>query len=254
MTDFGQLQVKHRDIAEATRYGNHISAAAKTFLRLESIRIAIVDAALPGYRWGGTSAEGLPTYPWHFVKGDRYLAKYPPNEILPHEIGHDLLRLYFIKNTASKQYGTDAPDWLDEAVAVSFELPPDKVQRRCQARALLEAESLLPLRRYLRMEHPSLSSINAQTTRPDKIVYKNTAPKDTPAFYSMSLAFPEYVADVIADEGVLADFIEAHLEKASLDRFAMSLVQRSRRIQTMEDLELDFHSWVRQHGDYKCGR
>jgi hypothetical protein len=254
-TEFGLLKVKKKDLAIATLYGSHISAAARTFLRLKKIDVLLVDGSLPGYRWGKISVnERLPSYPWHFVDGTRYLAKYPPNEILPHEIGHDLLRLYFVPITNAKQYGTDAPDWLDEAVAVSFEMPADKIQRRCQARSLLEEGRLLPLARFLSMKHPSLMAIDADTRGSATIVYKNTAPRDTPEFYSMSLAFSEYFADLNKDPGVLVDFLTAFSAGRALDVWAVQSAGRHRGIASIEDLDADFRAWLRKAESYKCGR
>lgn len=254
-TSFGLLRVKKKDLATATFYGDHIAAAAQTFLRLKKIGILIVDGSLPGYRWGQVSTkERLPSYPWHFVDGTRYLAKYPPNEILPHEIGHDLVRLYFVSNTKAGQYGTDAPDWLDEAVAVSFEMPADKVQRRCQARSLLEEGRLIPLSRFLAMTHPSRMAADADTRGSANIVYRSTAPRDTPEFYSMSLAFSEYFADVRQDTGVLVDFLNAFSEGKTLDLWAVQAAAEHRRITSIENLDADFRSWIRKADSYRCGR
>jgi hypothetical protein len=254
-TSFGLLRVKKKDLATATFYGDQIAAAAQTFLRLKKIGILIVDGSLPGYRWGQVSMkERLPSYPWHFVDGTRYLAKYPPNEILPHEIGHDLVRLYFVPNTKAGRYGTDAPDWLDEAVAVSFEMPADKVQRRCQARSLLEEGRLIPLSRFLAMTHPSRMAADVDTRGSANIVYRSTAPRDTPEFYSMSLAFSEYFAAVREDPGVLVDFLKAFSEGKALDLWAVQAAAEHRRITSIENLDADFRSWIRKAESYRCGR
>src|SRR5438270_5043663 len=91
-TGYGRISVEKRDVPLATTMCNHIERVARNVLRLTAVHFVIVDGAHHKYHWGDTSPDGLAVYPWRFVHGTDYLATQPPNSILPHEVGHDILR------------------------------------------------------------------------------------------------------------------------------------------------------------------
>src|SRR4051812_8957294 len=245
-TSFGYVSLAPRDIALGIETGNEIARAAKAVLRIPHARFAIVDARRSKYHWADTTPDGLAVYPWAFVHGTQYVAVHPPNSILPHEIGHDLLRRYVIAATHSGQYGTDAPDWLDEAVAVAFEAPQDQAQRRCEASSLLKSNALIPLHRFLTMDHPDLAANqSAQADGPTRtFTFDSSASKDTPAFYAMSIAFPEYLAAGTHSPAVLAEVIDAFRAGRSLDEWLSARVSGGSQDFGIEKMDRSFLEWL----------
>jgi len=252
VTSFGEIQVPERDVTLALEYGSHIRQAAKTFLRINRISILIVDKNRTSLRWGNTTESGLAVYPWAFARGDIFVAENPPDEILSHEVGHDIMRRYLVPNTLAGQYGTDAPDWLDEAVAVSFEVPTDKAVRRCDASFLLTTGGLIPIRRFLRMNHPSLTNGNGRVRASDSIVYSSEIQPDTRAFYFMSLAFPEYLTEKLGNAAILREAIDSFKLGEPMDKWTLRRLRGSGKVKNAEQLDTDFQDWLRMSVAYHC--
>lgn len=249
-TEFGRLRVEKRDLPKAMALGEHVRQSAKDFLGLTSIRIEISDAAATKARWGEMTVDGYSIYPWRFVRGARSITQ-PPDEILPHEIGHDLLRRFLAPSSRPGQYGTDVPDWLDEAVAIAFELPEDKGRRRCEAASLDRSGDLLSLHRFLSMEHPSLASI---PDRGDNVgfVQQSKVDGDTPAFYALSLAFTEYLIERTGSTMVLAHLLQRARTTSSPERIVDELLASHEEEYDSAALERDFLAWLRSSSDYVC--
>ena len=227
-TSFGYVSLPHRDVKTGVKVGEEVGRVARSLLGLATLRFAIVDAAHSKYHWSETAPDGLPVYPWYFVHGVDYLATQPPNSVLPHEIGHDLLRRYVIPDSHPGQYGTDAPDWLDEAVAIAFEPAEDQTQRRCEASTLLQERALIPLGRFLTMTHPDLAKRRSAPAglRATTLTLDSSTSRDTPAFYAMSMAFPEYVAARTQSASAFADMIRAYRDGRPMAKRAAWKVRR----------------------------
>ena len=253
-TDFGEIFVADQDVSLAMEFGTHVSRKAKEVLRLTDVRFTIVDANRSKYKWADTTPEGLAVYPWRFVHGTNYVALQPPNSILPHEMAHDLLNRYLIPNTRTGQYGTDAPDWIDESVAIAFELPEDKAQRRCEASSFLRSARLIPLHRFLTMDHPDLTSIRKADATARDFVFASTMSEDTPAFYAMSLAFPEYVSEKTQSASVLADLIDGFRKGVPPTQWILSRLASPDRSYDIQEVERDFIAWLGSSKDYECRR
>lgn len=252
-TEFGELFVADRDIPVATELGNQVLRQARDILRIGDIRFVIVDASRSEYRWADTTPEGLAVYPWRFVQGSENVALHPPDAILPHEIGHDLLSRHLVANTRSGQYGTDAPDWIDESVAVAFELAEDKAQRRCEAQSFAKSGRLIPLRRFLAMDHPDLESIrNAGAAQ--SFTFRSTTSEESPVFYALSLAFPEYLAEKTETPSVLADIIDAFRRGLPLQDWILSRLADRNQTPDLDAVERDFAAWLASSPRYNCNR
>jgi hypothetical protein len=253
-TDFGYLWLAPHDIPLGMKAGNQVARAAKELFRVPHVRFAIVDARHTKYRWGATRPDGLAVYPWSFVHGTNYVAVQPPNAILPHEMGHDLLRRYAIPSTHPGQYGTDAPDWLDESVAVAFEAPEDRAVRRCEASALLKSGALIPLRRFLAMDHPDLAANRRALAGSGTggLVFDSSASKDTPAFYAMSIAFPEYLAASTRSPAALAELVDTVRAGRAVGEWMSSRLGAPGQALDLDKLDRSFSAWLGSDARYRC--
>jgi hypothetical protein len=238
----------------ARSIGNAVRKSARQVLGFSDARFLIVDAKHTRHGWGDTSRSGLPIYPWTFRHGTVDLRTGPPDEILRHEIGHDLLERYIVANTRSGQYGTDAPDWLDESVAVAFEAGEEKAGRRCEASRLSKEGALLPVNRYLTMIHPDLAGTpRAAPTKPQGFSMTTSVSQDTPAFYAMSIAFPEYLVAKTGMASVLGKLARGVNKEVPLERMAFAMAMGANRRFDPEELNRDFLSWLASDGRYQCG-
>ncbi|MFL6858622.1 MAG: hypothetical protein ACJ8EB_12045 [Allosphingosinicella sp.] len=253
-TSFGYLQVDRRDVPAATKAGNAISRSARDILEISDVQILIVDKRHTKYRWGDSTPSGLPVYPWSFAHGTVDLRKNPPDDILPHEIGHDLFRRYVVPETVAGEYGTAAPDWLDESVAVAFEAPEQKAGRRCEASRLSTSGALFPVHRFLTMAHPDSAAAPAPQAAGDAraFVRSTSVSQDTPAFYAMSIAFPEYLVARTGSTAILAELARASRTGVSLESRILSRVAGAGRQFDPEELNRDFLLWLASDKRYQC--
>lgn len=134
---------------------------------------------------------------------------------------HDLSHVFFVKsivpNTRRPQYGGDAPDWLDEAVALSGETARVKAMRRTQFHQQVCNDRLVPLDRFLQRQHPLFETPAMQklvsdyrasdskkptmmTIRVDQLGLDKDALLD---FYAQSQAVTEFLAEMTEDPAIL---------------------------------------------------
>lgn len=79
----------------------------------------------------------------------------PRPEVLRHEIGHALfIHGVWPRPESGARYGGSAPDWLDEAAAVSADAESSTKKRREKFRSIALDDNLIPLSDYFSMEHP----------------------------------------------------------------------------------------------------
>lgn len=246
---FENEQLPERDVPLALEVRDKVKDAAERFLGLSEVRFVIVDAKTTRLRWGDTTPSGLAVYPWSFAHGPIDLSMRPPDHILAHEIGHDLFRRYVVPSSHSEQYGTDAPDWLDESVAIAFEDDEQKAERRCDAHRLFEGGELIPLKRFLQMDHPDLLidpdvSFEVQ----DDFQSSSIVSLETPSFYGMSLAFPEYLISQVGTPKVLGDVARAFVDGVDLEAWMAERTTTS----DVREMERDFHEWLSADPRYRC--
>jgi len=89
------------------------------------------------------------------------LLRYYAENIIPHEAGHRLFAVYIGKLrvwATPNQYGTQLPDWLDEAAAVWME---SAVRRRKRVSTI--RNSTPSLDRLVTLEHPNADFVNSNT-------------------------------------------------------------------------------------------
>lgn len=203
-TSFGGLQLQPNDVLLATSIGHGVQTSAKSVLGLDDLSFKIVDARYSSLSWGNVDADGLTVYPWIFTDETGEYSEVVPHHILGHEIAHDIFARHVFPTSRMDQYGTDAPDWLDEAVAVAFEDEEQLVDRRCLAVRLAKNDRLIPIERFLTMRHPELRLDHDRST---ELTGASLFAAETPAFYVMSLMVPEYLAAKTGSEDVLREII-----------------------------------------------
>lgn len=250
-TDFGYLQLAPRDVDRASEIGRAVRLMAREILGIADARFLIVDRRHSKWRWGDTTPRGLPVYPWKFARDSLTVAQ-PPDDILAHEIGHDLFRRHVVPSTRPGQYGTDAPDWLDESVAIAFEDSDQKAQRRCEAFRHLKSGTLIPIDRYLTMEHPDLAATPGDADRSRDFASSPDVSALTPAFYAMSLAFFEYLVDRTGATSILGDIGRIAEKGEAPDRWIRSRISGTHSTDSAASLNQDFVTWLAADERYRC--
>lgn len=252
-TDFGYLQLAPRDVGRASEIGGAVQRMAREILGIAHVRFLIVDRRRTKWRWGDTTSRGLPVYPWRFARPSVTVVQ-PPDDILAHEIGHDLFRRYIVPSTRPGQYGTDAPDWLDESVALAFEDSEQKAERRCEAFRHLKAGTLISIDRYLTMEHPDLAATPSagDSDQSRDFVSSPTVSPLTPVFYAMSLAFFEYLVDRTGSLSILGDIGRIASKGEAPDRWIKIKIAGAHSADSAAILNQDFVTWLSADARYRC--
>lgn len=250
-TDFGYLQLAPRDVDRAAEIGRAVQLMAREILGIADVRFLIVDRRHSKWRWGDTTSRGLPVYPWRFANGAVPVGQ-PPDDILAHEIGHDLFRRHVVPGTRPGQYGTDAPDWLDEAVAIAFEDAEQKAVRRCEAFRHLKSGTLISIDRYLTMEHPDLAATPADAGQSRDFASSPSVSALTPVFYAMSLAFFEYLADRTGSTSILGDIGRMARKGEAPDRWIKIKIAGTHSENSAAILNQDFVTWLSADARYRC--
>jgi hypothetical protein len=250
-TDFGYLHLAPRHVDRASEIGGTVQRMAREILGIAAVRFLIVDGRHSKWRWGDTMSRGLPVYPWRFANG-AVPAGQPPDDILAHEIGHDLFRRYVVPSTRPGQYGTDAPDWLDESVAIAFEDSEQKAERRCEAFRHLKSGTLIPIDQYLTMEHPDLAATPVDAGKSRDFSSAPTVSALTPVFYAMSLAFFEYLVDRTGSISILGEIGRIAKKGEAPDRWIKTRIAGKHSEDSAAILNQDFVTWLSTDARYRC--
>lgn len=189
-----------------------------------------------------------------------YARSFGPNSPIPHEVGHLLFGKYIIKNggwtNETSQYGSAAPDWLDEAVAILFEADKDKEARKVQFYESIRNGSTFELQSFVNSEHPIwLKKKNkTQNVEPAKTVSGSGG--DSPQyseeilFYLRSLAFAEFLIEKSGNNCILAEIGTAFSNGQSFESW-LSTQTQIKNINSVGTLEREFFDWVTaQMNDY----
>lgn len=138
-----------------------------------------------------------------------------------HELNHVFFTAAFFPDSHEPQYGSDAPDWLDEAVALVAERPEAKARRRAHFHAQVCSGRLMPLDRFLEQPHPLFAlpsfrdmiaarkAANAgapgmMAVRVDQLQLPKDALLD---FYAQSLAVADFLMQSTGDPKILAHIV-----------------------------------------------
>lgn len=160
--------------------------------------------------------------PWgsgHFGPGERGGAPATGHHFdndtgIRHELNHVFLTAALFPGPAAVRYGSSAPDWLDEAVAIAAESADVRARRRSHFHQQVCAGRLVPLGAFLAQRHPLFESASMralagkragqagmEVLRVDQLGLPRTALLD---FYAQSQAVAEFLAEASGDRRILA--------------------------------------------------
>jgi hypothetical protein len=241
-TDFGYVQVDPLDVEAAIAEGKAAQEAARRLLLLPSLHFAIIEEGSGSDRWGSVS-DGYIVYPWPFPNGSRRLTARPATHVLRHEIGHDLLERYVVPKSSKSQYGTDAPDWLDEMAAVAFEGAEQQSNRRRTARREAARAGLLPLSQLLSMEHPEFKS-KVAVDPTQVIATMEPTSSDAIRFYSTVQAFYDFLLARVRNTAIVAELTGAYMRGDDLKMWVINKLRSGREVGSLEKVDADFLRWL----------
>ncbi|VXB87838.1 conserved exported hypothetical protein [Luteimonas sp. 9C] len=178
---------------------------------------------------------------------------------LRHEAGHAMYEAMFWPDavrTLEERYGTPAPDWLDEAVAISMETPES------QARHLAAFIGVAKQRRreipgfadFLAAEHPvrsaALASALSRGPRSDSgvqmMVTSSGGFAGLETFYGQSLLTGLFLAEMSGDPKILAPISSAVAEGLDFSAWLARDGTRYNLPETVEALEPRWNEWLQQ--------
>jgi len=236
-TDFGYVVVAEEDITVAIREGEATQAAAKEILLLDGVRFAIVEEG-NGSLWGDVDASGLITYTWSFPHGARRFKSRSAVNVLRHEIAHDLFARYMVRTTHFAQYGTDAPDWLDEMAAIAFESDGQFALRRRDA----ERYGLLPLSRLLQMDHPERTT---KVIIEDNRSFANgpASSVETAPYYATISLFYKFLTHETGERSIVAELANDFNAGKELDKSLLVRLEYGDNAEALTEMDQNFMAW-----------
>lgn len=204
------------DAEDAIAAGIVAQKAARRFLGLH-VPPFLIAAASPPKPPGGCAF----LFPWNFSRLHAGAARLPTH-VLPHEIGHALFIRFLVPRTVADEYGSDAPDWLDEMAAMAFEDPDGVRMRRNDTRRHAERGALIPLARLLSMPHPEWSARQVVATGPADSTISQPRSADTPAFYATVRGLLDFLIARTGNESVIRLLAEQVRAGAPIDRWLLA--------------------------------
>lgn len=178
---------------------------------------------------------------WDFSTGSHTLNKQATSTV-PHEAGH-LVLFEIFGHTKAAQYGSDAPDWIDEAFALSFEGLENATRRLPSAKRTVRIMPTLEV--FLEAPHPLTEQVLAfpSTRGPQNLMPRPESVYATAAFYSQALLFHEYLVDRSGEVDVLMTIIRDIKEGQSSPGAVMRAL-KAEDTQSLSDINQDFVEWV----------
>ena len=255
-TDFGWIYVADQNRGGiAAREGTAAYAASRKYLGIAPPPFAILDAEIMA-QWDPPT--DIAAYPWQFatedLRADGETQRPMHNAILRHEIGHGIFRRHIMQEKPSDiGYGTSAPDWLDETIAVLFESGSSRSRRLRFAREAVRKQNLIPLAIFLSMTHPQYDTVLriAQNRRANSGELANPAGKSqiitgktaqiTALFYAQCLGFGEFLINRANNNEIIAMLAIKHKEGYDLEPELLKIT----RANDIENLEEDFRDWLK---------
>jgi hypothetical protein len=242
-TNFGFVVVLKNDKRAAIREGVAAKKKAKSELDLNAPEFGIIDERCTKLGWGEPDVDNIIVYPWVFHVARSPEISAPEINILRHEIGHSLFIRFLIPSSQAIQYGGDAPDWLDEMAAVSFEATKDRAIRRCELSLYARTSGLLPFKRFLSMKHPEHRG-KVDISQERELTSFALRSKETLVFYAMVSGFDEYLRARLIGRRVILELVRAFKREEPLGEFIMSQLNLKNEGNNFHKLDEDFRAWM----------
>lgn len=188
---------------------------------------------------------------------------------MSHELGHLMFRQWFDEQRSAEpgrfQYGSSAPDWLDEAFAVIMENETLKERRyKAHADRLAAGQGFSwTLPEYLEIEHPSLARVREMrdsgalpTEGRSRAIFlsgdeakKFMARQDgksSASFYSQTRLFIDYLHARSGSHAALVSIAKAMRERETFDSWLKTEAGQYGVPNDLGELEQDFEEWSRE--------
>ncbi len=186
--------------------------------------------------------------------------------VLAHELAHMWFHHAYYPDSepdGEPQYGSDAPDWLDELSAVLAENEA-VTKGRLKALEKLAAsgnfDAFWPLEEYFQMEHPlfrQVTKIREQASKPkvsSSIMIKNLDDFDlgenarNPAdFYAQSRGLADYLMDKSGNPAIFHE-IASHISSGhSMVSWLAKNGKQHNIPSSITELEADWHTWMKDY-------
>jgi hypothetical protein len=175
-----------------------------------------------------------------------------------HEVAHVLYldQVWPSSKAAGEQYGGDAPDWLDETVAVAAESASMTADRRSSFRRAVVDGEVIPLEEFLSMTHPVFGGAafadlieqarsQARSGGPTVLSAKVDSADSARSlvFYAQARGFFDYLTSRIGDPGWLGDLSAALRDGRSFEDWLAARPGGEPLPTSLEALEADFLRW-----------
>ncbi len=186
----------------------------------------------------------------------RMTGNWTSNTAIPHELAHQVFFKYIMKEQSRpSEYGSIAPDWLDEIAAILFETDFMAQQRRVSFFQYYRDGKVYTLDEFLAMQNKTeAQNINKETLfvkdgETYRIKNKNANSNvsdnkfDSDIFYTQSRIFADYLIDRSGETCIFAD-IGNYIAKGN--DFEDWLIQQQYLpdIVGIEDLQQDYNKWI----------
>jgi hypothetical protein len=240
---FGYVQVFRADMQAAVLEGMASKSKAKLEFGLKNVRFGIIGTKCGNLNWGDSDEKNILVYKWPFRAESLPDLTTPELGILRHEIAHDLFVRFLVPSTRIRQYGGDAPDWLDEMAAVSFESPASRSLRRCELSIYARSTGLISFKRFFSMAHPEYVAENSFSLT-DNVTEASSSSIETPVFYAMVSGFLDYLGARLKGRRVIPALASAFKRREPLGEFIVNQLKLKNEGGNFRELDADFKSWM----------
>ncbi|RUO29734.1 hypothetical protein CWE12_07115 [Aliidiomarina sedimenti] len=200
---------------------------------------------------------------------ERALAQHPPaatstaTTLEPTALRHEVAHKLFIEGVwpstrpGGTQYGGDAPDWLDEAAAITAESDEMTAGRRTEFRQLAREEKLVPLGSYLSMTHPVFNNSDLRelmrearerATEEGAAVLSASVSAEQIAegriFYAQTRGWLDYLLQQTGNPQILGNMADTMRNGQSFDEWLAQAGLDAGLPGSMEALEAEFEAWA----------
>lgn len=176
---------------------------------------------------------------------------------LRHEVGHAMYAALYWPDafgSLEQRYGTPAPDWLDEAVAILMETPASQAHHLASFIDAARRTTIPDLAEFLEAEHPvrsaGLARALARGPKSQSGVQMTVASgggfPGLETFYGQSLLLGLFLGETSGDPTILAPISAAIANGATFEQWLAQDGPRYRLPATVAGLQAEWDAWLQQ--------